>query len=166
MSLNPIPQVVLAIDPGYDRLGWAVGQKKDNKIKVQAYGLIQTDKKMILLERYRFLINQLENIIGQYQPSELAIETVFFSTNKKTALQVSETRGVIIATALRKGMRVFEYMPNQVKLTVTGYGKADKKAVEKMVRLELAIKEKMIDDTLDALAILITHQASAKLAGI
>lgn len=154
----PQHKVTLAIDPGYDRLGWAVGSIAKRNITQIAYGCIQTDKKLALLQRYTQIIEELSNIIKKHNPSELAIEDLFFSKNTKTAMKVSETRGIIIGSCLQKGIRVFEYKPNQIKLAVTGSGRANKKAVDKMVRLQLHIQpNKIIDDTIDALATLITH---------
>lgn len=153
-----INNVTLAIDPGYDRIGWAVGEGKGDKPKVLGYGCIQTLKTDTLTKRYRQLEVDLQKIIDQYQPTKLAIETLFFSKNTTTALKVAEARGIIIGNCVRNNLDVFEYHPNTIKLTVTGNGKADKKAMEKMVRLQLPLPAtKIIDDAIDALAILLTH---------
>lgn len=154
--------LILAIDPGYDRVGWAVGSKiSAQKIKVDQYGCIQTDKKADIFTRYRQIVTELQIILQVHQPTHLAIEQLYFSKNTSTALRVSEARGVIIATCIAQGTEVFEYNPGTIKLAVTGHGQADKKAVDKMVRLQLGIKDlHIIDDTMDALALLLTHSVS------
>ena len=152
--------LILGLDPGYDRLGWAVGDKKNNKWKNLHYGCIQTNKKQPLLKRYHQLDFKLNDIIRDYHPYQAAVETLFFSKNRKTALAVSEARGVILSCLIRNNLEIYEYGPGQIKQTVTGYGQADKKAVEKMVRMELSLpKEPIIDDAIDALGVMITHGA-------
>ncbi|HYD35480.1 MAG TPA: crossover junction endodeoxyribonuclease RuvC [Vitreimonas sp.] len=151
---------VLAIDPGYDRLGWAVAKVATTKIELLQYGLLQTKKTQSRWERYQEVITLLSELMTSYQPTELAIETLFFSKNTTSAMQVSEVRGLIFAEALKNHLTIFEYNPMTIKQAVTGTGKADKRAVEKMVRLQLKLSEvKLVDDTLDALAVLITHSA-------
>ena len=130
-------KVVLAIDPGYDRLGYAIALISNSQFSILKHGLIQTNKKDSLFDRYKLIMAELSTIITQFKPSELAIEELYFSKNTKTALRVSEVKGLIISLALQNNLQVFEYHPNQIKLAVTGHGKADKKAVEKMLRLEL-----------------------------
>ena len=152
------PRVVLAIDPGYDRLGWAVGIVQRKKLAVTSFGLVQTQKKDLLITRYQHILAAFTDLLITHQPSELAIEKVFFSKNTTTALQVAEVRGICIGAALLKNIAVHEYNPMTIKQTVTGYGKADKKAVSKMICLELKLNpDGLIDDTLDALGILLTH---------
>lgn len=156
---------VLGIDPGYDRLGWAIVQIEGSKLKPQTYGCIQTNKKESIFNRYRQIIKELSKIIKQYNPQELAIENLYFSKNTKTALRVSETKGLIITLALENKMEIFEYDPVTIKQAVTGFGKADKKAVEKMTLMQLGLtnKDKVIDDAIDALAVAVTHYASRKI---
>lgn len=159
--------ILLAIDPGYDRVGWAVGNARSAfKLDLLAYGCIQTNSKKSLIERYQAIDTELTEIIKTHQPTIMAIESLFFTNNQKTALHVSEARGVIISCAFRHQLSVDEYTPLQIKQGVTGYGRADKAAVEKMVRLQLKLptQTKIIDDTLDALGLLITHAASASLS--
>jgi crossover junction endodeoxyribonuclease RuvC len=153
----------LAIDPGYDRIGWAVGQTNGDKPKIAAFGCIQTIKTDSLTKRYKHLEDELLGIIKDYNPNTLAIETLFFSKNTTTALKVAEARGIIIGCCVRHGMDVTEYNPGTIKLAVTGNGKADKRAMEKMVRLQMALPtEKIIDDAIDALAILLTHSITKR----
>ena len=162
-SKVPSKAVILAIDPGYDRCGWAV-MSSNPKAEVIFYGCIVTDKKADFFDRLSQVITELGQVIAAHETTELAIETLFFSKNVKTAMRVAETRGAISALCLINAMKIFEYSPVQIKQAVTGNGKADKKSVEKMVRLQLKIPktEKLLDDTLDALGIGLTHQACRK----
>ncbi len=155
--------IIIAIDPGYDRLGWAVGQLLPRKqINLLSFGLIETDKKKPMPERYLQLDQQLSQLLQEFKPNQAAIETLFFFKNQKTVMQVAESRGVIISALMRAQVKIFEYSPLQIKAAAAGFGRADKKAVEKMVRLQLKIPkdQKIIDDTFDGLAILLTHAYS------
>lgn len=155
--------VILGIDPGYDRIGWAIGLGLGSHPEIINYGCIQTKKNDSLVKRYQTLDDELSKIISLEQPHELAIETLYFSKNKKTALQVSEARGVILSCCFRHQLNIHEYHPNQIKLAVTGNGQANKVAMEKMVRLQLKIpKEKIIDDAIDAIAIVLTHAVTRR----
>lgn len=158
MSTPTKQLITLGIDPGYDRIGWAIGKGSGPKPEIIDFDCIQTNKKESIFNRYQAIDTQLQKIIKQYQPHDLAIETLFFSKNKKTALQVSEARGVILSCCTRNKLHIFEYYPNQIKLTVTGHGQANKAAVEKMIRLQLNIPPvKIIDDAIDAIGIVLTH---------
>lgn len=155
---------ILGIDPGYGRMGWAVGSFVRGRWEKVSYGLITTSAELSLPKRYQRLAEELHSIIANHAPDAAALESLFFSKNRTTALKVSEARGVILHTCMDAGMRIFEYTPQQVKQTVTGYGKADKQSVEKMVRQELKLgSERIIDDTIDALAIMITCAAQSKI---
>lgn len=155
--------LLIAFDPGYDRLGWAVGRYSGEQWQDLAYGCLESSKKQTLTERYKQIMQALQQLIEKYQPQEAALESLFWAHNQSTALQVSQARGLIMTLLLQKNIQIFEYTPLQVKQSVTGYGRADKKAVEKMVRAELGIKAKLLDDTLDALAVMLCHQASRRL---
>lgn len=161
--------VILAIDPGYDRMGWAIGTTSlklggIKPVELIEYGYLQTDKQDSHEARYLTIFNYVEQLIKEYKPTELALETLFFSRNQTTAMKVAEIRGITIIACLKAGLTIHQYNPGTVKLTVTGHGKADKKAIEKMVRLEFKlIDEKIMDDALDAIAILLTHVSQGKL---
>ncbi|HCR81156.1 MAG: Crossover junction endodeoxyribonuclease RuvC [Candidatus Pacebacteria bacterium GW2011_GWB1_47_8] len=158
------PEVILGIDPGYDRVGWAVGVALRNQWQLIHYGVIQTDRALPLTERYQSLTNQLTTLIKTHSPQIAVIESLFFFKNQKTALKVSEARGVIIKTCLTHNLKIAEFTPLQIKQAVTGYGRADKKSVEKMVRLQLKLTDrKIIDDAIDALAIMLTYRVQNKL---
>ncbi|MDH5533876.1 MAG: crossover junction endodeoxyribonuclease RuvC [Candidatus Pacebacteria bacterium] len=162
---NPDTITILGIDPGYDRLGWAITKINGSKLQVISYGCIQTNKKADIFIRYEQIITELNKVIKDNSPNELAIENLYFSKNTKTALRVSESRGVVITLALENKMRIFEYDPVTIKQSVTGYGKADKKSVEKMTLMQLGLtnKDKVVDDAIDALAVAVTHFASRKI---
>jgi crossover junction endodeoxyribonuclease RuvC len=158
----------MGIDPGYDRIGWAVGALTQGRLSVTAYGCIETNRQASRIERYQQLDTDLTQLLTQHQPTEAGVETLFFSKNQTTAMQVAEARGIIMSALFRQQVAIFDYNPMQIKQAVTGTGRADKTAVEKMVRLQLrlpptAAPKKELDDTLDALAILLTHAASRSL---
>ncbi len=153
---------LISIDPGYDRIGWAIGTLTGTKYILTACGCIQTDRKAEIFSRYLHFSDELSKIIQKYSPSAAAIESIFFSKNRTTAIKVSEARGVIIAALLQNGVTIHEYNPSEIKLAVTGYGNADKMAVEKMVRMQTNIKEgKILDDAIDAIAVGMTHAVTA-----
>ena len=148
---------VLAIDPGYDRIGVAVMEKKDNSEKIIHSECILTDKKAELTKRLFDLGTQIEILLATYQPNALAIETLFFNTNQKTGIGVAQARGIIIFLALKAKCTIYEYGPQEIKIAVTGYGKSDKKAVIDMVkRLIVDVPKTAHDDEYDAIAVGIT----------
>jgi crossover junction endodeoxyribonuclease RuvC len=158
--------VLMGIDPGYDRVGWAIGMLSGSTLRLKLFGAIETDKTDSLIARYQQIDRELDLLIQAHCPSEAALESLFFQNNQKTAMHVSEARGVMISTLFRNGILIAEYTPLQVKQSVTGNGHADKKGVEKMVRLSLGptfADQKILDDTLDAIAVLITHASSRKM---
>lgn len=160
-------QIVIGIDPGYDRLGWAVGTViTAQQVKILGYGCVLTRKEQDIFERYAQLQTELDDVLEKFSPTDAAIESLFFSKNQKTVMRVSEVRGVIVQCLLQHGCTIAEYTPLQIKQAVTGFGKAEKSAVDKMVRLQLKLTEpKIIDDTMDALAILLTHSTQLNLRG-
>lgn len=161
ISTTSQESTILAIDPGYDRVGWAVGVQKNREIKVLDYGIIQTSSKKILGQRYLDIIRALKIICEKYKPKTLVIERLYFSKNTTTALRVSEAKGIIIGSCLPFVSSIFEYDPSTIKLCVTGNGAASKQAVEKMTRMQLHLETTpQVDDTIDALAILLTHSVS------
>ncbi len=156
-------QTFLGIDPGYGRLGWAVGRYDGSSWQEIELDCIQTPKSADLFSRYQQLEEELQAVIDRYQPTQAAVETLFFSKNTKTAMQVSETRGIILACLIRNQLPVNQYNPNTIKQTVTGNGHADKKAVEKMIRMEFKLRnEKIVDDAIDALAVVLTDSIQSR----
>jgi len=149
---------VIGIDPGYERLGVAILEKKGGKEILLFSDCLQTDSKSPLSQRIFLLGQEVENIIKKWQPDALSIEKLFFTTNQKTAMGVSEVRGAIIYIAQKSNLKIFEYTPLQVKIAVTGYGKAEKSQVKSMLEkiLKIESNKKRRDDEFDAMAIGLT----------
>jgi crossover junction endodeoxyribonuclease RuvC len=146
---------VLAIDPGYERLGIAVIEKQvtDRKETLIHSECFRTSPKDPHADRLGQIANHIESILEQYKPDILAIETLFFSTNTKTALKVAEARGTVIALCARRDLKVLEFSPQDIKIAVTGSGSSDKTQVMKMIPLLIAMPDqKKLDDEYDAIA--------------
>ena len=159
--------VILGIDPGIAIVGWGVLEYSGAKFKVLDFGSIQTPSAMSTEDRLCAIFDSIKIIIEKYKPEQMAIEELFWNTNQKTGIRVSEARGVILLCARRMGLNIFEYTPLQVKQAVVGYGRAEKKQVIAMVTSLLNLsKPPKPDDTADALAIAICHghSGSSKLA--
>lgn len=155
---------ILGIDPGIGRCGWAVIEEENNKFKAISYGCIETSSKKQAPERLGEIYKEIIDIIKKYSPEALSIEELFFNNNAKTAFVVGQARGVILLAAFQKELDISIYTPLQVKVAITGYGKAEKNQVGKMVKTIFALKEiPKPDDTADALAVALTHAFSAKL---
>lgn len=163
-----VEHYILGLDPGYDRLGWAISSSKGQPLPVIAYGCIQTDKSTDIMSRYQQIIRELSEVIAQYQPQTAAIESLFFSKNQTTAMRVAEVRGVIIAQLLAHQVAIHEYNPMQIKLVAAGHGRADKTAMAKMVKLQVQWPvgqlptAKTLDDALDAVAMCLTDSVLSK----
>lgn len=154
---------ILAIDPGYDRLGIAILEKQNGKEVALFSSCVITDKKSPHSERLARIGSETKKVMVEWKPSVLAIETLFLFSNQKTAMKVAEARGVILYEAALAGLRVFEYTPLQIKIAVTGYGRSDKRQVTEMVqKLVVLPRKKRLDDEYDALAIGITCLAMEK----
>jgi crossover junction endodeoxyribonuclease RuvC len=154
--------IILGIDPGFERLGIALLEKKHRAKKecVLFSECFKTSAKLEFSERLRLVGEEIRKVIKKYKPGILAIETLFLNTNQKTVMRVAEVRGVIIYEAVRAGLKIFEASPPQIKMATTGYGASDKTQVIKMVKLLVKIdKKKNSDDELDAVAISLTALA-------
>lgn len=148
--------VILGIDPGLAIVGWGVLEYVKGKFCVKGYGSIQTKAGLPVEERISQIYDGMNTIIDKYKPEVMAIEELFWNTNQKTGISVAEARGTILLAAHRKGLKINEYTPLQVKQAVVGYGRADKKQVITMVTSILNLpKPPKPDDTADALAIAI-----------
>ena len=132
---------ILGIDPGYAILGYGVLDKIGNKFVTVAYGSITTDSKMEMPERLVALYDGLTGIIQTYKPDEASIEELFFNNNAKTAILVGEARGVAVLACAKQGLKISEYTPLQIKQALVGYGRADKKQVQAMVKAILNLDE-------------------------
>ena len=152
--------IILGIDPGLAIVGYGVIEYKGNKYNPIDYGCIYTDSNINLPERLKIIYEELSNLIDQYNPEDIAMEELFFNKNVKTAIKVGQARGVEILAAVNKGKTVYEYTPLQIKQSVVGYGRAEKRQVQEMVKLLLNLKEiPKPDDAADALAVAICHSS-------
>lgn len=150
---------ILGIDPGFERLGIAVLEKtpEDKKERVVFSECFKTSAKLDFSERLFLIGSEVEKIIKKYKPDALSIETLFLTTNQKTVMHVAEARGVVIYECAKAGLKIFEASPPQIKIATTGYGRADKKQVTKMVKILVKMdNSKESDDELDAIAIALT----------
>ncbi|MDP3900630.1 MAG: crossover junction endodeoxyribonuclease RuvC [bacterium] len=154
---NKIKKIILGIDPGIATTGFGVIAVSGQNLKLVDYGCILTKAGEAHSVRLKEIHDQLRGIIEKYQPDAGAVEKLFFASNVKTALTVGEARGVVMLTICQHKIPVYEYTPLQVKQAVSAYGKADKKQVQKMVKLLLNLKDiPKPDDAADALAVAIT----------
>lgn len=152
---------ILGIDPGFGRVGIGIIEKKNNEWTHVAHGLIETSPKKTFLERIIEIHTKLEGIIKEYKPSRAAVEELFFAKNVTTAIQVAQARGAILLSLSQAGIPVDEFTPLEVKQALTGYGRAEKSQIQKMVLMTLHMKEKRLqDDAADALAVAITSGSS------
>lgn len=149
---------IIGIDPGTGILGFGVIDVIDGKMKMIDAGVITTPAHTPLDIRLEDIFDSLTEIIAVNKPEVMSIEKLYFAQNVTTAISVSHARGVAMLTGRKGGMPIAEYTPLQIKQTVTGYGKADKKQVQEMVRVQLGLKDvPKPDDCADALAAAITH---------
>jgi crossover junction endodeoxyribonuclease RuvC len=149
---------ILGIDPGYAILGYGVIDMKGNHFSVCGYGAITTDSSMAMPDRLKHLYTQIMEIIREYEPDVVSIEELFFNTNSKTVIQVGQARGVVILACANSGLEIREYTPLQIKQGLVGYGRAEKKQIQAMVKTILHLEEvPKPDDTADALAAAICH---------
>jgi len=150
---------ILGIDPGFERLGIAILEKSpgDKKEKIVYSECFKTSAKISFPERLFLVGEKIEKIIKKHKPDVLSIETLFLTTNHKTVMHVAEARGVVVYECIKAGLSIFEASPPQIKIAITGYGKADKKQVIRMVKMLVKMdNKKESDDELDAIAIAIT----------
>lgn len=150
--------VILGIDPGYAIVGYGLLDYKNNHFSIVTFGAITTQAGMPFNRRLEIIYDELTDLIERYNPSAMSIEKLFYNNNAKTVIDVSQARGVIMLSAQKHELPVFEYTPLQVKQSVVGYGMAEKKQVQEMTRRILNLeKVPKPDDTADALAMAICH---------
>lgn len=155
--------VILGIDPGTAITGFGIikaPKERNSKAKVIDFGCIITDQKDNPGERLKIINNELNKLIKKHKPQVLAVENLFFFKNLKTVMPVSQAKGVILLTAAKKKIPVFEFTPLQVKMAITGYGKAEKKQMQKMINLHIDLSgfdlkenNRKKDDAIDALGV-------------
>lgn len=152
---------ILSIDPGYERLGLAIVEKKEKQKEKLVYSdCFKTDSKDPFNKRLKEIGEEIERIIEKYKPEALAIESLFFNSNQKTALNVSEVKGIIKYIALKNKLEIKEFTPLQIKIACTGYGRSTKDQITTIVCNLISInKEIKHDDEYDAIAIALTYFA-------
>lgn len=155
---------IIGIDPGTGILGFGVVEIHRQKMTMITGGVIKTPAHTPLEERLEEIYDGLTEIIAETKPDVMSIEKLFFAQNVTTAMSVSHARGVAMLAGQKAKLGIAEYTPLQIKQTLTGYGKADKKQVQEMVRIQLGLKEiPKPDDAADALATAITHYLMSRL---
>ncbi len=158
--------IILGIDPGIAIVGYGIVEYNGNSFKTLDYGAIFTDSKESTPNRLNKIYEELGKLIDIYKPEVAAIEELFFNKNVKTAIAVGQARGVLILTAARKNLDIYEYTPLQVKQGVVGYGRAEKKQVQMMVKTFLNLRSiPKPDDVADALAVAICHAHTGRMSG-
>lgn len=159
--------IILGIDPGYAIVGYGILEYSNNHFTILHYGAVTTPAGMPFNRRLQIIYDELDVLIAKYKPDVMAIEKLFYNTNAKTVIDVAQARGVIVLAAQKHGLEIAEYTPLQVKQSVVGYGRAEKKQVQEMMRIMLKLdKVPKPDDTADALAMAICHaHTSGSLVG-
>lgn len=154
--------LILGIDPGYAIVGFGLVESQGQRQKLVACGAINTPSGVRLSARLWQIARDFEELINQFHPDALAIEELFFNNNVTTGIGVAQARGVIIMTAEKLGLPIFEYNPSQVKQAVVGYGKAEKRQVMDMTKRLLGLSAvPKPDDAADAVAIALCHARSS-----
>ena len=155
---------ILGVDPGTARLGWGIIIDKLSQQTVGDYGCIETKKNKTDSARLKDLFDDFTKLLKKFKPNAVAVEDLFFFKNQTTVIKVSQARGVILLASELENIPTFSYSPLQVKMAVTGYGKADKRQVQQMTKSILKLDSiPKSDDTADALAVALTHSFSWKL---
>lgn len=154
--------VILGIDPGYAIVGYGVLRYENNKFNILDFGAITTPAGMDFSQRLKSIYDDMTFLLDKFKPDAMAIEKLFFNTNQKTAIDVAQARGVILLAATQYHAEIFEYTPLQVKQSVVGYGRAEKKQVQEMTKSILGLSAvPKPDDTADALALALCHGHSS-----
>ena len=154
---------ILGIDPGTGILGFGVIDADKGKAKMVDAGVIRTPVKEDDAVRLQTIFDELTEIIKETKPQEMAVEKLFFAQNVTTAMTVAQARGVVLLCGMQAGLKIAEYTPLQIKQALTGYGRAEKKQIQEMVRVILSLKDvPKPDDCADALAAAITHSMTMR----
>lgn len=155
--------LILGIDPGYATTGFGLIDWQDDLLKMVTCGVITTSKELSHSQRIMETVHDIDQLIDEYHPDQVALEELFFSKNVTTALKVAESRGAIMYQICQRGLPLSEYKPNQVKINICGNGSAPKIQVQKMVQLLLNLNQiPQPDDAADALAIAVCHSNHCK----
>ncbi len=154
---------ILGIDPGTGILGFGVIEAAKGKAKLVDAGVIRTPAKQDDAIRLQTIFDELTDIITETKPAQMSVEKLFFAQNVTTAMTVAQARGVVLLCGKQAGLEIFEYTPLQIKQALTGYGRAEKKQIQEMVRVVLQLKDiPRPDDCADALAAAITHSMTRR----
>jgi crossover junction endodeoxyribonuclease RuvC len=154
---------ILGIDPGTGILGFGVIDVQGGKTQLVDAGVIRTPVHEDDAVRLQTIFDELTDIIAATKPEQMSVEKLFFAKNVTTAMTVAQARGVVLLCGKQAGLSIHEYTPLQIKMAITGYGKADKKQIQEMVRVILGLKDvPKPDDCADAIAAALTHAQSAK----
>lgn len=154
---------IIGIDPGTGILGFGVIELQNRTAVLVDAGVIRTPVREDDAVRLQTIYDELTDIITHTRPAAMSVEKLFFSRNVTTAMAVSQARGVVLLTAKQNGLSIAEYTPQQIKMALTGYGRADKKQIQEMVRTLLQLKEvPKPDDCADAIAAALTHAQSIR----
>ena len=155
---------IIGIDPGTGILGFGVIESDGHKHMLVDAGVIRTPVKEDDAIRLQIIFDELSDIIAETKPAEMAVEKLFFAQNVTTAMTVAQARGVVLLAAQQAGIKIAEYTPLQIKQSLTGYGRAEKKQMQEMVRVLLGLKEiPKPDDCADALAAALVHASSVRI---
>ena len=150
--------IILGIDPGYAIVGYGVIEYENSRYKYRKHGVIVTRPKDSFDSRLEIIFDKLSVLINEFNPSDISIEKLYFQNNHKTAIDVAQARGVILLAARKYKIPIYEYTPLEVKMSITGYGKAQKHQIMEMTKKLLLLKNiPKPDDAADALAIAICH---------
>jgi len=154
---------ILGVDPGTGILGFGIVEAEKGKAALVDAGVIRTPVREDDAVRLQTIYDELTDIITQTKPRAMAVEKLFFARNVTTAITVAQARGVILLCGKQAGLEIFEYTPLQIKMALTGYGRADKKQMQEMVRIVLQLAEvPKPDDAADALAAALTHAQTVR----
>ena len=155
--------IVLGIDPGLATMGWGVLNSERGRYETVDYGVVLTPKDETLPVRLAMLEEGVNKLVAKYKPEEIALEELFFNNNITTGINVAQARGVILLTCVKNCCRLYEYTPLQIKQALTGYGRADKKQMQIMVKTLLRLDTiPKPDDAADALAVALTHSQTSR----
>lgn len=158
------PAVTIGIDPGTAILGFGI-VAGDGDSQLVDVGVIETPSDLPMPERLLILHDAVSDLLTRHRPNELAVERLFFARNVTTAIAVGQARGIVLLAAAQRGIPVFEYSPSEIKQAIVGYGKADKRQIQEMVRILLALDTApQPDDAADALAVALCHAQSRQFA--
>ncbi len=150
----------MGIDPGTAATGYGVIEEDNGRTSIVTYGCIRTTKKDTPQKRLSIIHDEMKKLFRRFKPDQVAVEKLFFGANTKTAMAVGQARGVVLLAASKAGVEIAEYTPLQVKMALTGYGRADKNQVQQMVKRLLKLKTiPKPDDAADAIAVALTHMS-------